>query len=277
MKLKKLTALFLTLLMIFSLSASVFAFEKGAEPELPKNKAEFVSFRCFGSQRNTYLSASVSASREGDFSEKGIKVWDEEGNLLGQTSREDNIFDRRNNIHFYDYDLGIRLEPGRTYTYQIYTVLDGNKFESEPLTFTLKDEPDDRESLPITQEARKYIEVDENSHLIFAEPGMTTVKFLSFIKKRAVNTFCITGNIVGTGSEFDFESAVTDRVYYAVVMGDLNGDSKTTAADARKALRGAASIIILDPPYFAAADIDGNNRVTASDARIILRISAGLE
>ncbi len=60
-------------------------------------------------------------------------------------------------------------------------------------------------------------------------------------------------------------------------LGDLNGDSKITAADARKILRAAARLDELTPEEFDAADINGDGKVNASDARIALRISAKIE
>lgn len=59
--------------------------------------------------------------------------------------------------------------------------------------------------------------------------------------------------------------------------GDVNGDAKITAADARLALRASAQLEWLNDRQTAAADIDNNGSITAKDARLLLRISAGLE
>lgn len=61
------------------------------------------------------------------------------------------------------------------------------------------------------------------------------------------------------------------------MMGDVDGDEKITATDARMALRASAMLITLSPVQFNAADVDGNGKVTASDARRILRVSSKLE
>ena len=58
---------------------------------------------------------------------------------------------------------------------------------------------------------------------------------------------------------------------------DMNKDSKITASDARSALRAAAGLEKLADCYFTAADADKNSRITAADARKILRVSAKLE
>ncbi len=63
----------------------------------------------------------------------------------------------------------------------------------------------------------------------------------------------------------------------AGMKGDLDGNNKITAADARAALRISAKLDKVDAAKEALADVDGNNKVTASDARKILRFSAKLD
>lgn len=62
----------------------------------------------------------------------------------------------------------------------------------------------------------------------------------------------------------------------AVVLGDIDGNGKITAADARLALRVAARLQKCTTKQFAAADVDNNGKITASDARLILRYAAKL-
>lgn len=59
--------------------------------------------------------------------------------------------------------------------------------------------------------------------------------------------------------------------------GDVNGDAKVNAADARLALRAAAKLEDLLGKQFSSADIDNDGYVTSADARTILRIAANLE
>lgn len=61
------------------------------------------------------------------------------------------------------------------------------------------------------------------------------------------------------------------------MLGDVDGDGKHSAADARLALRASVSLETLSAEAFAAADIDNNKIVSANDARTILRASVGLE
>ena len=62
-----------------------------------------------------------------------------------------------------------------------------------------------------------------------------------------------------------------------VKKGDVNGDGKITADDARKALRASVRLENLNEKEKSAADINGDGKVTADDARTILRKSARLE
>lgn len=60
-------------------------------------------------------------------------------------------------------------------------------------------------------------------------------------------------------------------------LGDIDGDGKVTAADARLVLRRAANLISFTADQDWLADVDDDGKVTAADARIILRVAAGLE
>ena len=62
-----------------------------------------------------------------------------------------------------------------------------------------------------------------------------------------------------------------------LLLGDVNGDGKIKANDARTALRAAAKLQKLDEKEMKAADIDGNDKVTAAEARKILRFAAKLD
>lgn len=59
--------------------------------------------------------------------------------------------------------------------------------------------------------------------------------------------------------------------------GDVNGDGKVTAADAREALRASADLEELSDIEKVAADVNGDGKVTAADAREILRDASGIK
>ena len=73
------------------------------------------------------------------------------------------------------------------------------------------------------------------------------------------------------------ETRTIDKISY--IVGDINGDGRITAADARLALRIAAHIDTIENlgTTLVVCDITFDNKVTAADARIILRKAAGLE
>ena len=61
-------------------------------------------------------------------------------------------------------------------------------------------------------------------------------------------------------------------------MGDVNGDSRVTSADARLVLRVSVQLETLsDDAALAAADYNGDGHITSADARLILRAAVGLD
>ena len=71
----------------------------------------------------------------------------------------------------------------------------------------------------------------------------------------------------------DEESSETERV---IILGDVTGDGKVLADDARLALRGSARLEVLSEAQLLAADFNGDGILNADDARRILRFSARL-
>ena len=59
--------------------------------------------------------------------------------------------------------------------------------------------------------------------------------------------------------------------------GDVDGNGKISASDARLALRAAVGIIQLSGFVFQAADANRDGKITASDARVTLRAAVGME
>lgn len=60
-------------------------------------------------------------------------------------------------------------------------------------------------------------------------------------------------------------------------LGDVDGDGRVTASDARLILRRAARLVTFTPEQDWLADVDGDGRVTAADARLVLRVAAKLD
>ena len=63
----------------------------------------------------------------------------------------------------------------------------------------------------------------------------------------------------------------------AVILGDIDGDGKIMATDARLVLRAAVELETLTPLQFASADATKDGKITAEDARLVLRAAVGLE
>lgn len=61
-----------------------------------------------------------------------------------------------------------------------------------------------------------------------------------------------------------------------IQKGDVNGDGKITAADAREALRASAKLETLSEKQKQAADVNCDGKVTAADAREILKKATGV-
>ncbi len=62
-----------------------------------------------------------------------------------------------------------------------------------------------------------------------------------------------------------------------LLPGDVDADGKTSASDARLALRASVGLETLNDIEISIADVDRNGKITAADARLILRASVGLE
>ena len=62
------------------------------------------------------------------------------------------------------------------------------------------------------------------------------------------------------------------------ILGDVNGDSQVTSADARLVLRVSVRLETLtDAAAEASADYNGDGNITSADARLILRAAIGLD
>ena len=96
---------------------------------------------------------------------------------------------------------------------------------------------------------------------------------ITFSEKGIYKIFCAVKDSANSiASAFSAEITVID-----VMPGDVNGDEKITAADARLVLRYSARIGELTADGLVAADVNKDSSVNAADARLILRCSANLE
>lgn len=80
---------------------------------------------------NIMIHAEANTNVSGSFTEAGITVWDEAGQIVGQKTEASGVEGKLIKI---DYDLinevGASLTSGANYTYQIYTVFNGTRYET---------------------------------------------------------------------------------------------------------------------------------------------------
>ncbi|MBQ7961908.1 MAG: hypothetical protein IJ289_04850 [Clostridia bacterium] len=85
------------------------------------------------------------------------------------------------------------------------------------------------------------------------------------------------GSNVPEGMERTLSVTVEESAPAEFILGDVNGDTKISAADARIVLRAAARIETLSASAEKSADVDKNGKVNAADARMILRVAARID
>lgn len=91
------------------------------------------------------------------------------------------------------------------------------------------------------------------------------------------------GAFNGCHEDFQIDAPKDSYAYYYAeengflqkgIMGDVTGDGKVTAIDARQILQYAASNIEFSPEQIKLADLNGDGEVTAFDARLALQVAA---
>ena len=80
---------------------------------------------------NIMIHAEANTNVSGSFTEAGITVWNEAGQIVGQKTEASGV---TGSLIRIDYDLinevGASLTSGANYTYQIYTVFNGTRYET---------------------------------------------------------------------------------------------------------------------------------------------------
>lgn len=150
--------------------------------------------------------------------------------------------------------------------------------------------PDDIKMFVLRSDAK--IEFNENRTCIYGiKPGtkvndvLLQFEYSAHIIATDKNAEQIDGDaVIGSGcflflTKTDAETGKNEPIdtTCVVIKGDLNGDGKITAADAREALRSSAKLTTLLSPYFLAGDLDSDNKITAAEARKILRVASKLD
>ncbi len=137
---------------------------------------------------------------------------------------------------------------------------------------------------------------DENSKLAFNDENIFVIneETKTVLIKKTITSAELAAAITSKGwtvtaadgTPLDATKAVATKcliksengeVYTIAILGDVNCDGKSNAADARITLRISARLEATDDIINLAADCDGKAKVSAADARVILRVSAKLQ
>lgn len=167
------------------------------------------------------------------------------------------------NVELYEGDIEIELKSGEflnTIPYEIDMYLDGVKTVPDA-TVTV--------SIPIPEGFNKK----ECGILRQEKDGS-----YSFLETR-INGDYITFETDHFSLYILFEAYDIDKIEIKqnIKKGDIDGNGKITAADARLVLRASVGLEKFSTAQTTAGDIDKNKKITAADARLILRASVGLE
>ncbi len=105
-----------------------------------------------------------------------------------------------------------------------------------------------------------------------------TFAVLCFVQAIADDKLPPTGLIWDTWESYLED--MNENTLYALTTqrkGDVDGDGKITASDARLCLRASVALEVLTEAQNVAADVNNSFDITSADARNILRTSVGLE
>lgn len=87
--------------------------------------------RCEPDASNVFVYARANANVSRAFTEAGVTIWDESGQVVAQKSENPNHTGTSLEIWYnITNETGVVLQSGTNYTYQIYTVFDGTRYET---------------------------------------------------------------------------------------------------------------------------------------------------
>lgn len=95
--------------------------------------------RCEPDSSNVFVYTEAHTNISGSFTEAGITIWDESGNVVASKSENPARTGTQLNIYYNVTDeLGVVLKSGTNYTYQFYTVFNGTKYTTDVKSFRTK-------------------------------------------------------------------------------------------------------------------------------------------
>lgn len=91
---------------------------------------------CQWDTTNAYMYIEADTNVSGSFTEAGITVWDEAGQVVATKSENPGISGTHLNVWYnITEETGVALQPGTNYTYQFHTVFNGTRYESSVMNF----------------------------------------------------------------------------------------------------------------------------------------------
>lgn len=121
--------------------------------------------------------------------------------------------------------------------------------------------------------------VEERNGIAYAYPELTALEVIAEFGSKTVilkadGTKLKNSETVGSGMTLVKSDKTEETI---IVKGDIDGNGKIDAADARFALRTAVNLEKPNDWQKNACDVDGERGVTSSDARLMLRAAVELE
>ena len=136
-----------------------------------------------------------------------------------------------------------------------------------PVEPTVKVEIKDGETGVAMNESAKYFKVIPTK-----VAGLTFAEFKAMFKTAPEIKSADTDNVKTSDS-----ADVNGEAYMIILLGDIDGNGKINATDARLILRIAAKLDASTDTKLLAGDLNGDGKISASEARSALRFAARLE
>lgn len=129
------------------------------------------------SSTDAYVYVNAVATATGDFTESGLRVWDANGTLVVQKT-EKSAYTRSSLQIWYNIteETGVVLSPGQTYTWQIYTIFNGEAYWTTVQSFTTEVNKEitftDYTSTPDSTDAYVYVKAVAETTGQFSKSGL---------------------------------------------------------------------------------------------------------
>ena len=160
-------------------------------------------------------------------------------------------------------------------------------FNKNVVNFTVRD--NNKKCFSLTDENGKSIPIDvimgddqvdpDIKRIITIKPKSSLTPGTTYLLKIGGGITSKSGVSIGRDSYISFTVAGKKPSDTPRALGDVDGNGRIEASDARLALRAAVLLERYEAgsAQFIAADVDKNGKLQASDARMILRVSVKLE